>query len=118
MTRQEIASLLEILVNQYPYTKIDNAKAMTDAWEMCLGDYSAESVYKAARLHMETCKFFPTIADINEKIVRAELVYSDIKINKLEDGSKKESFTDEWYEESEEFCKWIGLGYPMDDEED
>lgn len=118
MTRNEIMDLLEILCNQYPYVKIDNAQAMADGWEMCLGGFSAESVYKAARLHMNTCKFFPTVSDINDKIVRAELVYreSDIEINKLEDGSGKER--EDLDEKLEDFCKWIGLGYPNEIEND
>lgn len=112
MTRHEIEDLLEILCNQYPYAKIENARAMADGWEMCLGEYPAEMVYKAARLHMEVCKFFPTVADINDKIVRAELVYRepDFRIKKLEDGFEKKS--EDLDEKLEEFCNWMMLGCP------
>lgn len=118
MTRQEIADLLEILKNQYPYVKIANAKAMLDGWEMCLGGYSAEAVYKAARLHMETCQFFPTVADINEKIVRAELVYreDDIEIKKLEDKATESS--EDIDKKLDDLCRFVGLGYPNDIEDD
>lgn len=119
MTRQEIASLLEILVAQYPYVKVEDADSMVSAWEMCLGDFSAESVYKAARLHMDTCKFFPTISDIRDKIVRASIVYNEsaIEINRLEAGSSEQ--TDIWDDERmERFCESIGFGYPNDIEDD
>lgn len=100
MTRKEIADLLEIVIAQYPNTKVNDPAAMVNAWEMVLGDYSAESVYKAARLHMETCKFFPTIADIREKIVRAEMIYKSIEIGEdlLESGiTKKIGIPDEFF---------------------
>ena len=77
MSREEIIKLLEIVTNAYPYAKISDAGSMVSAWEMTLGEFSAESVYKATRLHMETNKFFPTPADIRDLIVRASIVYRE-----------------------------------------
>ena len=110
MTRQEIVDLLEVLTTAYPYAKIKDATSMVDAWEMALGDYSAESVYKASRYHMDNCKFFPTVADIKDNIVRAELVYNGPNLNSLPSGQKEgtEEFLDA-------FCKWIGFGCEPDD---
>ena len=77
MTRDEITSLLEMLVANYPNTKIRDPKATADAWEMTLGMYQAESVFKAARYHMDTSSFFPTPADIKKKMVKAKLIYDE-----------------------------------------
>lgn len=91
MNSKEAAQILAVVRTAYPNTKIEDAGAMVQAWVMGLGDYSASSVMKAARLHMETAKFFPTIAEIREKIVRAELIYkeSEIETQKIEPSKQK-----------------------------
>lgn len=118
MNRKEIADLLEIVISNYPMAKIRDAGAMVSAWEMGLGDYSAESVYKAARFHMETSPYFPTIADIRNCMVRAQVVYheSEIEIAKIEGSAKKRELMDlDGY--LDDFCTFIGLGYPNDIED-
>ena len=122
MNKKETAQVLAILRTAYPNTKIENAGAMTEAWYMCLGDFSAESVMKAARLYMNTSKFFPTPAEIREKMVRAELVYKDTEIacNRLQDGNKQ--ITSPEAEEATEskleaLCEFVGLGYPNEIED-
>lgn len=79
MNREETLKLLSILLANYPNTagKIKDAGKTADTWEMVLGQYETEAVYKAARLHMATSKFFPTPADILEKLIRASLIYSE-----------------------------------------
>lgn len=119
MNKRETVQILAILKTAYPYFKPDNADALAEAWLLGLGDYSAVAVTRAARLHMETCKFFPTIADIRDKILRAEIVYSSSEIDHdrlqagakaLEDpDNKKQAATDEYLEN---LCKFVGLGYP------
>lgn len=111
MTRKEIADLLEIMVNQYPYirNRIEDAGQMVSAWELILGEYPAESVYKAARLHMENSKFFPTIADIREKMQRAEFIYQG---NNLLAGSAGKKEVSDIGIDLEGLCKFVGLGYP------
>lgn len=91
MNSKEAAQILAVVRTAYPNTKIEDAGAMVQAWVMGLGDYSASSVMKAARLHMETAKFFPTIAEIRNNIVRAELIYteSDIETNRIEPSKQK-----------------------------
>lgn len=76
MTREETIKLLSILIANYPNAKIKDAAKTADAWEMVLGPFEAERVYKAARLHMTTSKFFPTPADIKEKLSRAAMIYT------------------------------------------
>ena len=79
MTRKEIVDLLKIVFAAYPHTKITDPNTMVSTWEMMFGEYPAETIYKAARLHMENSKFFPTVADIKESIRRAELLYDNNK---------------------------------------
>lgn len=112
MERKEIVELLKIVSAAYPHTKIADPKAMVTAWEMLLGDFSAESVYKAARLHMETNKFFPSPSDIRDNIVKAQIVYRPTIANAIE---SKANNSEEIENNLELFCKWIGLGYEPDD---
>lgn len=123
MNKKETAQILAILRSAYPNTKaIDNAEALTNAWFLILGDYSAESVMKASRLHMATSKFFPAPSEIRDKIVRAEIVYNDSEIasNRLGDGNKEIILreSEEAIEAKlEAFCESIGFGYPNEIED-
>lgn len=105
MNRAEILDLLEIIISNYPHTKVADPSAMATAWEMVLGEYPAESIYKAARLHMSTSHFFPTPADLIEARARAEIVYSEppkaaleppkrAKVTAIPDGMSVEDFLD------------------------
>lgn len=77
MTREEIVSLLEILVASYPNAKVSDPDGMVAAWELAFAEESAESIYKAARHHINTNKFFPTPADIRAVMVKASIVYDN-----------------------------------------
>ena len=119
MSRDEITKLLELAVAAYPNTKNIDAKAMVLAWEMAFGEEPAERVYKAMRFHINTSRFFPTIADIRKVMGRAESLYDapDCAVLRLKPRDNqitlpaKRDMTDD---ELEDFCKWIGLGYPDD----
>ena len=114
MTRDEITKLLELVSATYPNTKIKDAGAMVDAWEMVLGAYSAESVYKAARLHMETSKFFPSPAEIREKMLKASLIFEQTTVTALPTPAPvEEEKLSEWIDA---FCEWIGFGTEPNDE--
>ena len=76
MNREEIINLLEVVTSAYPHAKIKDAGAMVTAWELVLGEYSAEAVYKATRLHISTNKYFPSPSDIRDNIIRADLIYN------------------------------------------
>ena len=78
MTREQIIRLLKVLSDNYNI-KIADPKGKVTAWEMELGNYSAESIYKAARLHMQTSQYFPSPADLINKMVRAQLLYMLLK---------------------------------------
>lgn len=77
MTREEIINLLEIISAVYPHAKIKDANKMVEAYELILGDYSAEAVYKAARLHLSVNKYFPSPSDIRDNILKAELIFNN-----------------------------------------
>lgn len=134
MNRTEITELLAIAKSAYPTVKIENPKAVVTAWEIGLGDYEADSVAKALRFHIETSKFFPTVADIRDKMVRSQIVYdeSEIEINKLESGEEKPkqfrfiqtdgsvltfNTEEELNNYLDNFCKFVGLGYDNEMEE-
>ena len=114
MNKKEIAQALAILKATYPNSKIENAEATVMAWEMVLGSYSTASVMKAIRLHMSTSKFFPTPADIREKMVRAEIVYSSSEIGQdhLLEGNQTKAIpasSQVWTEERlAQLCRELG----------
>lgn len=128
MNKKEVAQVLAILKAAYPNTKnIDDASATLEAYWMAWKDYSSETITRAARLHMETSKFFPAASEILDKIVRAEIVYGStgMPYNRLE-GKKEETMLLESGESIEErleaiekkldeLCKFIGFGYPKED---
>lgn len=106
MNRNEITKLLEILVTNYG-KKVTDPKTMADSWEMILGSYSAEAVFKAARLHMVESKYFPNPADIRERIPKAQLVYNSPMLPALgtgEDDAKK------WEPFIDAFAEMMGFG--------
>lgn len=112
MTREEIIRLLKVISDNYN-VKIADPKGKASAWEMQLGDYSAESVYKAARLHMSTSKYFPSPADLINNIVRAELIYSGPPLKAIEDHSTNNEAIDKYLDA---FCEWIGFGCEPNDD--
>lgn len=115
MTKKEITQLLAILKANYPNVKIDNAEATLNAWAMQVGEFSADAVYKAARLHMSASPFFPTPADIRNKIVRASIVYPDTpSALALESGGKALTVTEEEEAYLDNICRFVGLGYAND----
>lgn len=120
MTRDEMSKLLEFIYGAYPKTPMRDPKGTLDAWMLALGSNTAESVYKAARLHVETSPYgFPSPADIKSKIVRASMVYNEDNHHALLTPIKKEEQTkdkeklDGWLDA---FCEWIGFGCEPNDD--
>lgn len=112
MTRDQITQVLEFLVTNYN-KKIADPKALADSWEMAFGDVEAEAVFKAARFHVDTSPFFPTIADIKKKIVRATVAYAEEPKSpaRLTSIAGAEPIEDEKLNEwLDAFCDWIGFG--------
>ena len=112
MTREETIKLLSIVSSTYPHEKIKDPSALVSAWEMTLGDFSAETVYKATRYHLETNKFFPSPSDIRDNIVRAELIYRPTIPNAIESRTHNDEETEK---NLDLFCQWIGFGQDEDD---
>lgn len=77
MTREQIIDLLEIMAAAYPNTKIKDAERMVQAWQLAFAEDDAESVYKAARYHINHNRFFPTAADIRDSMTRGALLYGE-----------------------------------------
>lgn len=75
MTKKETAQILAIIRSVYPNTKIEDPASMVEGWYLVLGEYPAETIMRAARLHMASSKYFPTPSEITDKIVRAEIMY-------------------------------------------
>ena len=122
MTRAEIVDLLELVSSAYPNAKIKDAENTVRAWELAFGEYPADQIYKATRLHMNTNRFFPTPADISNLIVRADLLYSgsNLPCNRLQ--AKTNEITLAESEEAleaklEALCKSVGCVYPNEIED-
>ena len=111
MNRDETSKLLELLYGAYPNTKIRDPQSMLTTWELTLGDYSAESVYKAARLHMATSKFFPSPAEIRDKMVKADILYTARGTSKtLLTASKMAKADKRWEPFCDALCEKLGFG--------
>ena len=115
MNREEIIKLLTVLSGAYPKQKIEDPALMASAWELCLGDQPAELIYRAAKIHMETNKFFPSICEILENTKRARILIQD-ETKRLEGSGRKLIGARVCYTDSqlEQLCKDVGLGYPND----
>lgn len=72
MTRQETAKIMSVLKTAYPRyydsKSQEEIKAAINLWTTMLSEYSYELVAGAVKALIATCKFPPTIADVNEKI--------------------------------------------------
>lgn len=120
MTREETIKILAIVRANYPNVKISDASATVSAWEMALGGYTAEAVMRSVRLHMTTSKFFPTPADILDKMVRAEIAYNgpDLKAIPAQKALVTPIPEDDVDAYLEAFCEWIGFGCEPNDDVD
>lgn len=118
MTRAEIANLLEIMAAAYPNAKLGDAKRMVDAWELAFGKDDAGEVYKAARHHLNTCRFFPTIADIQQCRQKGKLIYSDNSPLQIENKTDNYLTIGDGKEYSDQYMDILeDLGFGTDEEE-
>ena len=79
MNRREIVQLLKILCDNYTKKEIADPEGTVKAWELNLGPYEAEDIYKAARLHMSRSSYFPNPADLIKLISRSRIIYATPK---------------------------------------
>ena len=88
MTREELKQMLKMVMEVYPNTKIKDAKATLDMWELVFGEREASEVFKGVRYHINHSKFFPTPADIKDAIPKGAVIYDDVPTTpRLEDKS-------------------------------
>ena len=116
MNRNEITKLLEILCDHYGNAKIGDPSVVASTWELTLGNYSAEAIYKAARLRMASSRWMPEPSDLIDLIPRAELVYKEKTTKAIEAGMKKDA--EKWGPFLDAFCRKMGFGCEPDDEID
>lgn len=77
MKRTEIINLIKSLLGVYPNTKIEDPKTMVESWEMMFGSDDAETVYKAARIHMQNSKWFPKPSEIKKYMGVAPYLFNE-----------------------------------------
>jgi hypothetical protein len=77
MTREQVTDLLEELLKAYPYymKNISDPDGMIDTWEREFGTEDAGAIFKAARHHINTSKWFPTISEIRKAINKGQMMY-------------------------------------------
>ena len=75
MTRKEIIELLNVVRSNYPNAKLPSPRDTVSAWELAFADEPADLIFMAARHHMKTNKFFPTVADIMSCINKGQMIY-------------------------------------------
>jgi len=109
MSREETIRLLQFLKGCYPNVRIDDPSGMVDAWMLVFSTDKAEDVYRGARYHMTSSKFFPTPADIRAGMFRASLLYDMTSAASLPEKRSEQKEEDENKMTDEEFLKFIGL---------
>lgn len=75
MTKAECIALVKVLMGAYPNNRVTDPRTTVESYLLVLGEYPAESVYKAARLHMATSKWFPQPEEIIKKMSNAHNLY-------------------------------------------
>lgn len=100
MTRQEVLALLAELMGAYPnaHKIIQNPQATARIWEIMFAEDEAQEVYKAARYHISTNKYFPTPADIREAMKKSRFLYPDYS-PRLASGQEEEQMDEEEWNE-------------------
>ena len=89
MTREETIRLLQFIAGCYPNAKITDPKGMIDAYMLAFAEDDASDIYKAARHHMKTNKYFPTPADITNCLAKGRIIYTDEQLALQADNSIK-----------------------------
>lgn len=76
MTREKLLPLIKMLLAAYPNHGITDIKSLVNAWDMTFAEDDDGDVYKAARLHMAKCKWFPKASEIKERLAVASALYT------------------------------------------
>jgi len=68
ISRDDVFKTILLINANYPNNKYEASKMMVDTWESCLGHYDYDTLLLAVQRTIATCKYPPTIANINEAV--------------------------------------------------
>lgn len=95
MNKTECAELIKTLLGAFPNTKMDNPRGTIDSYMLVLGEYDAQTVYKAARMYMTgQTNYFPNPGDILKRIPMAPYMFNGSDAAALPSGSSDPSEND------------------------
>lgn len=117
MSREEVIDLLEILAAAYPNARLGNPKRTADAWMLAFAEADAGDIYKAARHHMTSSPYFPTIADIEKARKYTFRYQAPADMPAIEDKNKPLAISDgkDYMEIHDDFL--ADLGFDIGDDE-
>ncbi len=68
MTRDDIKKILGLLMAAYPQHKIQDLRAVVDAYYMGLSDYQLTAIEQAVKTIIRSNKYFPSVMEIREVV--------------------------------------------------
>lgn len=71
MDKTQMKTFLRMLINVYPYykTRIIDKNSFIDNWIKAFGDRTKEDMWAAAQIHVDRCRFFPTISEFEMSLI-------------------------------------------------
>ena len=72
--RKDIIQLIALINSNYPANKYEPTEMMVDMWLATLGHYNMETLKLAVFRTISTCKFPPTVSDINNALKELFLI--------------------------------------------
>jgi hypothetical protein len=120
MNLKESVQIVNYLHTSYPQDRNASKEELmqrAEAYHITFADYDYPTVAKAARHHIETCKWYPTTRELLDAVSWVRLT-EPRKANvtpippklKVKDGMENELL--------DAFCEWIGFGQEPDDNKD
>lgn len=114
MNNSECVDLIRTLFGAYPNTKMDNPQGTITSYMLILGEYDAETVYKAARMYMGNPKnkYFPKAADLVKYIPLAPYMFNPQAMELPSDTSDP---TDDGATTGCDVCPYAEMGCKKED---
>ena len=72
MNRNEVTALVRYLDTVYPNNRIKDIDVFAITWTDILKPYDRDQIMAAARMCVKTCKFFPSVSEIIDRIIPSE----------------------------------------------
>ena len=117
MNLKESIRIVQLLHNAYPQDRRATAEDLSQraqSYHIALADYDFETVQKAAQHCIATSKWYPTTAELIEKVKLVKL--TNVPAVKVTPITRAEAIDDERVDEwLEAFCDWIGFGDEAND---